>query len=207
MERSELHSGMSTTLRRILALLGIAVLWAACSSPQQDELPPETIQRIRSAFGLEYPYTVVTIEKYADGGSYGGIIRGAAGQRLAFSWDGSLPQTPAPSADQRPRPVYIGAPYHRDEGAEPLPIGGERERALIDLLDWWADRRIEPERQEEVLAVHEDTSRPWAERNAYVEALGPDATTAVHALQIVGILEEQIRQQSAIDTTAGGESQ
>lgn len=85
---------------------------------------------VQESLHLAPPLTVAWMGKFDDGGSIGGVLRDANGQRLEFAWDGAR-RLPSAANYNAPRPASLGNRRFGAAGSRPLEVGGAEERALI----------------------------------------------------------------------------
>ncbi len=150
-------------------------------------LDAKTILLVERNLGLEHPWKVENIDAYEDGGTRGGRIRGAQGTYLEFSWGNGLRLV----EDARPRLLYLGAQHWSDSSAVSVPLGAPKERAFIKVLQSWGDAQIDPDRQEEYLAIYFNYGIPYGERIAQLPPLTENMRRALDALQIIRFIRQE----------------
>lgn len=146
---------------------------------------------VRKLFGLEYPYSIVRLGMYADGGSLGGLIRDARGTELLFAWDGREPgYSPDTIPEEKPHLCYVGADYPARPGARSLGVGTPEERALVFVLRSFVNSQIPRSLQDSLYAVRFDYSLT-SERRRDLGSLVEKQQIALNALRIARYLERQ----------------
>jgi hypothetical protein len=150
-------------IRHLAAVLAVGLLAGGKSAPTMADASNKTASdastmstRVKSVLGVSLPCYLVRSGSHLDGGSVGGLLIGAAGESLLFSWDGAArgPHGPPPAWVGRdakrwkmwmdawtdsvdrvvPRLSFIRADYPGNPGAVVLPVGSAAESLLIEAL-------------------------------------------------------------------------
>ena len=139
------------------------------------------------SLGIECPCDVVDMYGYKDGGTIGGILRGADGSHIEFAWDSRLSSHllwgPTPEGF-----AYVGADYPTGEGAVLLKTGSSGESEFIRLLKCFVDSVFSRERQDEITASALSRDMPAGEFYSKYEG---QEYRAVRALYIIYSLEQK----------------
>jgi hypothetical protein len=188
-------------IKRILSLSFAFVM--ACD--RGVEAPPSLsmeIRRIENVLGLQWPYKMLRVSSYRDGGSIGGSIRDDRGHELEFSWDGGLRFRPEDAArmgtrfgktapvDSGPRLGYIGADHPAKQGARPVLVRSPEESALVDVLRLAAAGSFPLADQDSVVAIWMDFD-PQSDRHEMSRRLSESQRNAIEALRLAALLREQ----------------
>jgi len=136
--------------------LFLAILRTARRDTAVDSTHGSIPSRTKNTLGISLPCSLARSGSHLDGGSVGGLLIGAAGESLLFSWDGAMrgPHGPPPawvgsdgkraklwfdswmdSVDMiKPRLGFIRADYPGNPGAVALSVGSPAESLFIDAL-------------------------------------------------------------------------
>lgn len=152
---------------------------------------------IQKMLDLEPPCTVEDVDWYWDGGSIGGKIRDSKGDSLEFVMDSRM--RPLDEA-KGPRFVYLGG-HPNNPDAFALPVGSDKETALILVLKSWANLVIPAAEQEELISVFFDYSLPVTEREKLLVGRSIEFRWALYVLSVVRRLEIQRDKYQENDTT------
>lgn len=133
-------------MRRVPRLPKLAMAFAAimaatscgpAPSPKDSKAREEAL-RVQHVLGLEYPYRLVARNAFRDG-SLGFVVRDRWGEQFTFFFK-AQPRVPmdTSSADtlrMAPRFFLSNGDFRTLRGAHKLPIGGQEESAILDMLD------------------------------------------------------------------------
>jgi len=89
------------------------------------------------------PVKIVKIDMFDDGGTTFVELKDDEDRIIRFCKDGRM-------MEKFPRFVYINAFYPTDEGAKKVPMGGEEENVLLEILEDWLTQNHSKEFQEEL---------------------------------------------------------
>jgi hypothetical protein len=134
--------------RLAIAALVTATLLGCSSSPYRaGPNDPAKVERVREVLHLDYPYRIVSTERFLDGGSRTFSVVDRDEQTMDLCSDGRGRPVPLPGSDGKrrlpPRHLWLGR-YMDDPGARELPVHGEEENAILDLLEIVSSEQFPP---------------------------------------------------------------
>ena len=139
--------GRLTPMRAQPILVGVILLAVASCSPPKQDIDPRAA-RIRAEFGLTGPYRIESRAPFQF------TVRGTNFKSRSFNWDHSWDHsehgTPEDwwrpravrdllAVDTIPKLIHLGT-RDKDEGA--LPLGSDRELAVLDMLTMAAEHEL-----------------------------------------------------------------
>jgi hypothetical protein len=191
--------------RRVSAIsaASFGLVLACGGEPRQgpDGLSME-VQRIETLLELQWPYEILRIGSYLDGGSIGGALGDARSRQLLFSWDGGMRFRSEDVArmgtrhgrsapvDSGPRLAYLGTDYPNKTGSRPVLVNSPEESALVDVLRLAATRSFPLSHHDSVAAIRSDLSpsSPW---HQMWPKLSESQRDDLEAIGLATILSEQ----------------
>lgn len=121
----------------IIVIIGLLIWW------NQEEIV--TTSEATNMFNLRPPINIDEIIYYRDGGTIGVVLKDSSSQTFMFCLDGRI-QIQDPGVEIEPHHVYIGATHPGHQGAEQLSLYGEKEKAILEILqNWVAENMTEQE--------------------------------------------------------------
>ena len=97
----------------------------------------------------------IEIEKmlfYSDGGTTGVISKDANGRDFFFCLDGRMQETKI-GEEPEPYHIYFKATHPTDANAQKISISGEKEKAILNILQDWANKQVSEEEQIRLLNI------------------------------------------------------
>ena len=100
--------------------------------------------------GISLPIEIEKMLFYSDGGTTGVIIKDANGKDFFFCLDGRMREM---EMEKEPEPyhIYFKATHPTDANAQKISISGEKEKAILNILQDWANRQASHEEQVRLL--------------------------------------------------------
>lgn len=155
---------MNDVQRRLVVFFLVAALIASCGGRGRalGSVEESQAKHVEEVIHLQYPYHLVKWEHYLDGGTLGVTIKDSRGRQFQFAVDGRVQPIPPESlrADTLRLPArhfYVGASHPTEKGAREVPILGNEERAILDLLDLLSVDVLTRVRRDSLVAIVLDT--------------------------------------------------
>ena len=96
--------------------------------------------------GISLPIEIEKMLFYSDGGTTGVIIKDADEKDFFFCLDGRMQETKI-GEEPEPYHIYFKATHPTDANAQKIPISGEKEKAILNILQDWANEQASYEEQ------------------------------------------------------------
>ncbi len=102
--------------------------------------------------GILYPLEIIEVVFYSDGGTTGVISKDTNNKDFIFCLDGRM-QINEIGKELEPRYIYIGATYPTRPNAQKISIASEKEKAILYILQDWANKQVSKEEQIRLLNI------------------------------------------------------
>jgi len=96
--------------------------------------------------GILYPFEIIEITFYSDGGTTGVISKDANNKDFVFCLDGRI-QINEIGKKIEPYHIYLKVGYPTDSNSQKISIAGEEEKALLNILQDWINKQVSKEEQ------------------------------------------------------------
>ncbi|MCK5123275.1 MAG: hypothetical protein KAQ87_03975 [Candidatus Pacebacteria bacterium] len=110
------------------------------------------IKLLQSAeiLGISLPIEIEKVLFYSDGGTTGVIVKDANGKDFFFCLDGRMREM---EMEKEPESYHIclETTYPTDAKAQKISISGEKEKAILNILQDWASKQVSKEEQVRLL--------------------------------------------------------
>ena len=133
----------------------------------------------------------IEIEKmlfYSDGGTTGVIIKDADEKYFFFCLDGRMQETKI-GEEPEPYHIYFKATHPTNANAQKIPISGEKEKAILNILQDWADKQVSKEEQARLINTRT------------VVGLSEEELKIYRILKVIKKLEDRNRIIDQLDTS------
>ena len=118
----------------------------------KDPAMVSTFSQLAEILEISLPIEIEKVLFYEDGGTTGVIAKDTNSKDFFFCLDGRM-QIDIAGKELEPRHVYIGATYPTDSNAQEIPIASEKEKAILCILQDWANKQVSKEEQIRLLDI------------------------------------------------------
>lgn len=145
----------------LVGLLFVSELVAlsGCSQRRLEVVEQQQVRHVSEVLHLAYPVRVIECDTYRDGGTLGVKVIDKWGRRFSFAVDGRMRSAEVrrdlrgDSAFIAARHIYVGAAHPNKKGAREIPVLGDEELAILDMLDLASADILTPERRDSLVAI------------------------------------------------------
>ncbi len=102
--------------------------------------------------GISLPIEIKKVVYYSDGETTGVTTQDASSKEFIFCFDGRM-EVRKFDDDPEQYHIYIGATYPTRSNAQEIPIAGEKEKAILCILQDWANKQVSKEEQTRLLNI------------------------------------------------------
>ena len=112
------------------------------------------IKLLQSAeiLGILYPLEIKEVAFYEDGGTTGIIAKDANNKDFSFCLDGRMQETKI-GEETEPYHIYFKTIYPTDANAQEISIAGEKEKAILNILQDWVNKQVSEEEHIRLLNI------------------------------------------------------